>query len=192
MLRKILIVYGTTDGQTRKIADALAAAARVEGASVQVLDARHRHGADPCPADYDGVMVAASVHAGGYQRAVRKWVSTHAAELRRVPNAFVSVCLGVLEHNPNTDRELDAIMAKFFAATQWTPAVRKLVAGALPYTRYNVLKRWMLRRIVAKAGGDTDTSRDYEYTDWHDVEQFAREFVRAQDGSSAAKPFEAA
>jgi menaquinone-dependent protoporphyrinogen oxidase len=33
-------------------------------------------------------------------------------------------------------------------------------------------------RIVRKAGGDTDTSRDYEYTDWEELRGFARDFVR--------------
>jgi menaquinone-dependent protoporphyrinogen oxidase len=34
----------------------------------------------------------------------------------------------------------------------------------------------MMKRIVRKAGGDTDTSRDYEYTDWGDLRAFADEF----------------
>jgi hypothetical protein len=38
------------------------------------------------------------------------------------------------------------------------------------------LKRWAIQRIARKAGGATDTTRDWEYTDWEDVKQFAREF----------------
>lgn len=34
-----------------------------------------------------------------------------------------------------------------------------------------------MRRIVAKEGGDVDTSRDYEYTDWRAVERFAHGLV---------------
>jgi menaquinone-dependent protoporphyrinogen oxidase len=52
----------------------------------------------------------------------------------------------------------------------------KIAAGALLYTHYNFFIRWMMKRIVATAGGDTDTSRDYEYTDWNDVRAFARDF----------------
>ena len=51
------------------------------------------------------------------------------------------------------------------------------MAGALPYSKYSWWKRWMMRRIVAKAGGDTDTSRDYEYTDWNDLSEFVRSVV---------------
>jgi menaquinone-dependent protoporphyrinogen oxidase len=30
---------------------------------------------------------------------------------------------------------------------------------------------------VASAGGDTDTSRDYEYTDWKDLREFTARFA---------------
>jgi len=53
------------------------------------------------------------------------------------------------------------------------------VAGALPYTKYWWGKRWVMRRIVAKAHGDIDTTRDYEYTDWADLRTFAEEFARS-------------
>jgi menaquinone-dependent protoporphyrinogen oxidase len=52
-----------------------------------------------------------------------------------------------------------------------------MVAGALPYTRYGWLKRQMIKRIVAKAGGDTDTTRDFEYTDWNDLRNFTGDFA---------------
>jgi menaquinone-dependent protoporphyrinogen oxidase len=39
------------------------------------------------------------------------------------------------------------------------------------------VKKWIIRRIVAKAGGDTDTSRDYEYTDWQALAEFVHHFV---------------
>ena len=54
--------------------------------------------------------------------------------------------------------------------------VTKQVAGALPYTRYNWFIRLVMKRIAAKAGGDTDTTRDYEYTDWEDLRSFTEQF----------------
>ena len=58
--------------------------------------------------------------------------------------------------------------------------------GALRYTKYNVLIRIMMRVIVGFAGGDTDTSRDYEYTDWRAVEGFAAEFAAQFHSARAA------
>jgi menaquinone-dependent protoporphyrinogen oxidase len=68
-------------------------------------------------------------------------------------------------------------MDRFLARYGWRPAITKLVAGALLYTRYGWLKRRMMKRIVAKAGGDTDTTRDFEYTDWNDLRDFAEDFA---------------
>ena len=173
---RILVIYGTTDGQTRKIAEAMGAAMRAEGCRVTVYEAAHIPPQVP-PTDYDGVIVAASIQMGNYQRPVRRWVRMNAPVLNGRPSAFISVCLGVLEKRDETDRELRRILQRFLGTSGWQPSETKIVAGALPYTRYGWFKRWMMKRIVAKAGGETDTSRDYEYTDWDDVRAFARAFA---------------
>jgi menaquinone-dependent protoporphyrinogen oxidase len=175
-MSRILVLYGTTDGHTAKVARTLGETLRIHGAEVDVIEA----GTAPLhPQDYAGVIVAASVHAGGYQRTVQRWVRTHANELRGKPTAFVSVCLGVLQRDPKVQQELAAIVNRFFTATGWQPTMSETVAGALLYTRYNWIKRWIMKRIARKAGGDTDTTRDYEYTNWTDVRYFADRFSRA-------------
>jgi menaquinone-dependent protoporphyrinogen oxidase len=178
-MRHILIVYGTTDGHTRKIVQVLAEDLRANLCCVDVLDAGG--GGPLCrlsPESYDGVIVAASVHIGDYQRAVARWVRMHAPMLNTMPTAFLSVCLAVLEKDPAAHEEISRIMNRFLSRCGWRPAIAKLVAGALPYTRYGWLKRQMMKRIAAKAGGDTDTTRDFEYTDWNDLRDFARDFTQ--------------
>ena len=180
-MARILVVYGTSEGHTAKVAGAVAETLRRTGAAADVYAAD-----DPAPApdDYYAVVVAASVHAGRYQRAVRMWVKAHGAVLARKPTAFVSVCLGVLQHDAKVERDLRAILDRFVAQTGWRPAAVKFVAGALPYTRYSWLQRVIMKRIVAKAGGDTDTRRDFEYTDWGDLRHFAEDFSHALPAAS--------
>jgi len=171
---RFLVVYGTTDGHTAKVAAAIVSTLRTGGASVSLRDSAAP--ANPDPADYDAVIVAASVHVGNYQSAIRRWVGTHQAALNNRPTAFVSVCLAVLNRNPKVDIDLAASLRKLSEATGWQPTETKIVAGALLYRQYGWIKRWMMRRIVAKEHGDTDTSRDYEYTDWHDLAEFVTRF----------------
>ena len=45
------------------------------------------------------------------------------------------------------------------------------------YRKYGWLKRWIMKRLVAKAGGNTDASRNWVYTDWNDVRLFAEQFA---------------
>jgi len=177
MRPRVLVIYGTTEGQTAKIAGAMAETLRKCGVSVDLAEAGP--GWDPEPEDYAAVIVAASVHAGGYQRPLRRWVSSHAKALRDRPTVFVSVCLAIVKPTPEVLKDLSAIMGRFFEATGWTPKETKSVAGALPYSKYGWLKRRLMRRIVAKAKGDTDMTRDYEYTDWDDLRAFTQRFVEA-------------
>jgi menaquinone-dependent protoporphyrinogen oxidase len=177
MSDRVLVLYGTTDGHTAKVADAIARALRFCRLEADVVNAKV-HDPSVRPEDYAAVIVAASVHAGGYQKSVVKWVQTHVTELHRRPTAFVSVCLGVLQHEAKVDLELQAILRRFNDLTHWRPGEVKVVAGALPYTKYWWGKRWVMRRIVAKAHGDIDTTRDYEYTDWRDLAEFVRRFAQ--------------
>jgi menaquinone-dependent protoporphyrinogen oxidase len=172
-MTRILVVYATTHGQTAKIAGAIADTLRTQRAVVDL----HRIGQAHClPDGYHGVVVAAPVRGGAYLKPVRRWVHAHAAALNTRTTAFVSVCLGVLQHDPEVDRALQTIINTFLAGTGWQPRIIKVVAGALPYTRYNWFIRRAMKRIAARAGGDTDTSRDYEYTDWREVREFAEQF----------------
>jgi menaquinone-dependent protoporphyrinogen oxidase len=182
-MSRILVIYGTTDGHTARVARFMGDRLRTRGADVQVFEAR---GTEPGPDDYDAVIVAASIHAGRYQHSVADWVRTHAHILRFKPTAFVSVCLAVLQDDETVRRELDGIMDRFLAETTWRPTLTKVVAGALLYTHYGWFTRLMMKRIAARAGGDTDTSRDYEYTDWKDLEEFTLRFAGLVDKVPAA------
>jgi menaquinone-dependent protoporphyrinogen oxidase len=175
-MSRILVLYGTTDGQTQKIANALGETLRADGCHVDVMNAGRTP--EVSPRGFDAIIVAASLHAGGYQRSIKRWTRVNSVELNRKPTAFVSVCLGVLEKNPATHRDLNRIMSQFLDASGWRPGFKKMVAGALPYTKYNFIKRWLMHWIVASGhAGDTDTSRDYEYTDWADLKAFAHQFA---------------
>ena len=182
-MARTLVIFGTTDGQTAKVAEALASRLRFHLHDADVVNAAY---AQPDPSVYDAVIVAASVHAGGYQREIVHWVSKNSGTLNTMPTAFVSVCLGILQHEPKVDRELQTIVQAFFRSTKWQPLETKMVAGALKYTSYNFLERWLMKRIVRKAGGDTDTSRDYEYTDWTDLQAFADRYAARLNVPAAA------
>ncbi len=173
-MTRILVVYASTDGHTARIARRIGDRLSDRDAIVDVVNARETHLG---PAGYDGVIVAASVHTGTYQPEVRLWVRRHAPLLNDMPTAFVSVSLGILQKEPDVQREVAAIVVRFLAEVGWRPTVTRSVAGAVLYTQYGWVKRRLMRYIVAKAKGPTDTTRDYVFTDWADVDRLADTFA---------------
>lgn len=176
-MAKILIVYGTNEGQTAKIASRLNTALATDGHSVDLFDVKNISKLIR-PSNYDAALIGASVHVGGYQVLVKNWVKSFAKDLNSRPTAFFSVCLGVLQNESVVKAELNRIIEDFFNVTLWRPETRTVFAGALAYSKYSFLVKWWMKRIARKTGGDTDTTKDYEYTDRNAVDRFAREFSK--------------
>jgi menaquinone-dependent protoporphyrinogen oxidase len=175
-MRSVLIMFATREGQTAKVARRIAAVLTDAGVVVRLLDARDRDATDMLDLDdFDLLVFGGSMHAGGLERELIRFINDHAQRIGAAPRSFFLVLLSAATRDPglrkawldDARRKMDEQLAVTFEDTE-------MVAGALRYSRYPLPLRWMMRRIARKAGGDTDTSRDYEYTDWRQVEGYAR------------------
>jgi len=181
---KVLLVYGTTEGQTERVVRFVAERFTHQGHQTLTVRAGSAP-AVPELRDFDAIVVAASVRAGRYQLAVTQFVKQHLAAIRAKPNAFVSVSLAAASDDPSDVAGLEKCVAAFSGATGWTPTQIHHVAGAFRYTRYGFITRWVMRRIASRKGMSTDPRRDVELTDWDDVARFADAFAARVDSQAA-------
>ncbi len=172
----ILVCYGSSEGQTATVARRMRTVLENEGHDVTLVDAAARP-ADLEVGSFDGVIVGASIHGGTHQRSVAEFAHANADVLNRTASAFFSVSLTAAHERPEQRAPARDLLEEFLETTGWDPDAALVVAGALKYSQYGRLKRLLMRWIAGRSGGDTDTSRDYEYTDWDEVESFAREFA---------------
>ena len=175
-MSRALILYATTEGQTARIAERIAQTLRKRGNAAETRPAREAP-ASLEAAKYDGVIIGASIHYGRHPAYLRSLVRSHRAELEARPSAFFSVSLsgGGPGAKPEAARRY---LEVFLRQTGWHPQQTATFAGALPFSRYGAFKRLLMLLFVGLGGGDTDTSRDYEYTDWDAVERFAEAFAQ--------------
>jgi menaquinone-dependent protoporphyrinogen oxidase len=166
-----LVLYATTEGQTARIAERMAARLRSKGHVVE------SHSADAIPAgldwaEFDGIIIGAAIHYGHHPAYLRTLVRRHRDALAARPGAFFSVSLSA--GGPGAKPEAaKRYLDKFLRQTGWHPAQAASFAGALQFSKYGAFKRMLMIVFVGLAGGDTDTSHDYEYTDWNEVDRFA-------------------
>jgi menaquinone-dependent protoporphyrinogen oxidase len=180
-MANVIVVYGTTEGQTAKIAQHIADAGRGLGHHVEVVHAAELGERTDLGA-YGAAVVGASLHEGRYQRSIVNFVKAQHAWLAAHPTAFFSVSLGAASSDPSERAEVERISAEFIAGCDFRPRVVASLAGALKYTQYNWLKRALLRHISSREGGPTDVAQDYELTDWSEVDRFAHGFFVDQLG----------
>ena len=175
-MARIVVVFGTTDGQTAKIARHVAEVLRSEQHTIDLFDTRAQISSRPF-AGVDGAVLAGSVRMGKFQRPLVAFARQHREVLDRIPTAFLAVSLSASRDSSAALREVSKTVARFIAEIGFTPDTVLPIAGALLYTKYGFFTRLAMRLISKRAGGDTDTSRDYEYTNWSAVSDFARRFA---------------
>lgn len=184
-MNPILVVYATREGQTRRIAEHLAATIRARGSAADVINAGELPSAFSLDV-YAAAIVAASVHLGKHEPEMTAFVQRYRAALEGMRTVFLSVSLseaGAEDPNAPPDRRVIAaadvqrMIDQFLSETGWHPSRIQAVAGALMYTKYNFLVRFVMKRIAQGAGASTDTSQDHELTDWAALDRLVDELL---------------
>jgi menaquinone-dependent protoporphyrinogen oxidase len=171
-MKSIPVFYSTTEGHTQHIAEAIAMTLREQGFASEPT----RLTSAPLTLDWSnvvGAVVGGSLHGGRHQSPVEAFVARELEELNRRPTAFFSVSLSAASRNPAEVDAAHRIAERFAEHLDWRPRRIVCFAGKLAYRQYGFLKRWIMRRIAAREGGPTDTSRDHDLTDWSAVRAFA-------------------
>src|SRR5205085_2710291 len=147
------------EGQTQRIAEHMADSVRAHGLLADVVNAAQIPEGFSLSA-HSAAIVAASVHGGHHKKAIVRFVKDHVKELERIPTVFLSVSLSEAraedaiappEKRARAAADATRMIDEFLAETGWRPSSIKAVAGALLYTKYNFLLRFVMKRISHQA-----------------------------------------
>lgn len=184
---RILIAYTTTDGMTARIAARMAERAKDPHHAVVVADlsdAARRID----PSDFDAALVGGSVIAGHFRPELAAFIDSHRGALNSRPASFFSVGLSIASPDAKVQLEGLRLAESFPAAHGWTPDAIGTFAGALRFSRYGLLRRWMswfMSRSLP--GGAAEPNGDRVFTDWAAVDHFTAQFMeRARPRLTAA------
>ena len=111
---------------------------------------------------------------------------THHAIIK-VPDERLDKCSAIFSPKNTVNATIEFVdvvglkkcVADFTHETGWTPGRIHHVAGAFRYTPYDFLNRWAMKYIAYRKGAPTDTSRDYELTDWDDLTRFVNSLAKS-------------
>jgi menaquinone-dependent protoporphyrinogen oxidase len=180
-MKPLGIFYATRHGHARRVAQHVADYFHTHGFETEVWSVLN------VPDNVDvsrdsAVVVTASVHMGRHEPEMIRFVKRHLHELNETRNAFITVTLSEAgaeradatpERRERAAANVAQMTARFVAETGWQPQRIQPVAGALLYTKYNPLLRFVLKFICWMAGDSTDTSKDHVYTDWSALNRLA-------------------
>ena len=172
----VLIAFGSTEGQTRKIARHIETSLQAAGHSVTLLDCSESRQAPPV-SSFDAAIVAGSVHNKRHQDSVVGFAYAERDGLASIPSAFISVSLSIIAKDGET--EAREYVHDFIAETEWSPRETHLAAGAVRYLEYDFFKEFTVKQLVLEDEAVPDKSEgNPEYTDWAALDAFVGSFLK--------------
>lgn len=173
---KVLVVYGSTEGHTFKLARFILTVIREAGFEAKLANANDLYRSDTS-AGFDAVIVGASVHHGAHQTSVSNFVKDSLESLRKLPSAFFSVSLNAVLEDSDHQAEAQQYVTDFLEDTGWQPDRTTLVAGALRNTELDYFRRELARHIVQRTVPETNTSENFDFTDYDHLKAFVSDFL---------------
>ncbi|WGW00357.1 menaquinone-dependent protoporphyrinogen IX dehydrogenase [Vibrio sp. YMD68] len=170
---KALFLYSSQDGQTKKIIHYIQ-----QELDLNECDVIDIHQADTVElGKYERVLIGASIRYGHLNKKLYQFIQNHQSSLESGKSAFFCVNLTARKEEQGKDTPEGSVYIKtFLNKSPWKPKLIGVFAGALYYPRYKWIDKVMIRFIMKLTGGETDTSKEVEYTNWSKVTLFAKQF----------------
>lgn len=171
-MEKVLFLHSSCEGQTIKILNYIEQdlgtdyqCEYVDVHLVKKIDFKN----------YDRVLIGASVRYGHLNKKLYQFINHNLENLKQAKVAFFCVNLTARKEGKDMPAT-SAYVKKFLLKSPWHPKMMAVFAGALRYPRYNFFDRTMIKLIMKLTGGETDTTKEVEYTDWQKVSDFSQQF----------------
>jgi menaquinone-dependent protoporphyrinogen oxidase len=168
-MAKILIIFSTTDGHTRKICLRLKQVIEEQAHQVTLQSIDDESSFDLSA--FDKIVLGASIRYGKHSKQIYDFVKRNNKTLVNKPNAFFSVSLVARKLDKNKP-ETNPYLRKFLTQIPWHPKNLAVFAGKIDYQKYRFWDRKIIQFIMWLTKGPTDSKIDVEYTNWKQVESF--------------------
>ena len=169
-MSKTLIIYSTTDGQTKKICERMKELSKINDAIK--LTSLNKVGDEDLNL-YKKIIIGASIRYGRHNNKVYSFIESNKKILKLKKSAFFSVNVVARKPEKNSTKT-NPYMQNFLKKTALIPDTLEVFAGKVDYPNYNFFNKLVIRFIMYLTKGPTDTSKSYEFTDWKKVEEFSQ------------------
>ena len=166
-----LIIYSSTDGQTKKICEKIKENLPSGNKFKLIsLDEALNFNLEKC----EKIIIGASIRYGRHNKKVLDFIIKNKNILDLKKTAFFSVNVVARKEEKSTP-ETNPYVLSFLKKTNWKPNKLSVFAGKVDYPNYSFINKIVIRFIMMITKGPTDINNSYEFTNWENVRKFAKE-----------------
>ena len=170
-MKKIIIIYATTDGHTRKICSRLLNIIEKSDNVVTMIPIEDVNELDLDV--FDKIVIGASIRYGKHNVKVYEFINKNTQILDKKPNAFFSVNVVARKAEKNQP-DTNPYLKKFLLQIPWKPKELAVFAGKIDYQKYKFWDRFIIRLIMWITKGPTHPKTNIDFTNWDQVDKFGQ------------------
>ena len=160
---KLLILYSTVDGHAKHICEYAQTKLKKDK---DIVIASLDDDSEQKLADFDEILLGASVRYGFHRKNVYEFVRENKEELLKKKTAFFS--LNLTARKPEkASPDTNPYIVKFLKKVDWDPDLKSVFAGRLDYPSLNCPNRLAILLIMAITNGPKDLSKVHDFTNWN-------------------------
>ena len=164
---KLLILYSTVDGHTKKISEYIEQKLnKKKEVNIVSIEESNKYSL----AEFSEIVIGASVRYGYHRKNVYEFINDNKEILEKKKTAFFSLNLTARKPEKNTP-ETNPYIIKFLKKVDWEPNVKGVFAGRLDYPNLDCPNRLAILFIMFITNGPKDISKVYELTNWEKVDE---------------------
>ena len=173
---KIVVLFETGEGQTRKIAEFIASQTRQAGHDVCMVDTSEKL-VKFSLGNADKIILAAPVHERRHPKNFEVAISAATQDLAKCPTLMISVSLKAAF--PKGLEEAQDYLTEMEMRTGFEPTREALIAGAVRTDSYDYFQRQIVQHVALK-GHETELREGAkEFTDWDTLADTVASFLAA-------------
>jgi menaquinone-dependent protoporphyrinogen oxidase len=173
MQKRTIIIYSSVDGQTKKICCQIKDILILNNHLADVISVNDLTQAITA---FDKILIASSIRYGKHNEQIEKLIKENSELLNSKKTAFISVNL-VARKPEKSKPDTNPYVIKFFNSIEWKPALAAVFPGKLDYKLYSFRDRLLIQLIMLLTKGPTNSKTVIEYTNWTEVDEFAKKFA---------------
>ena len=171
---KLLIIYSTVDGHTKKICEYINKKLKNKRIiSISSLEESVKFNLE----QFDEIVIGASVRYGYHRKNVYEFIRNNKSILNDKRTVFFSLNLTARKSEKNT-ADTNPYVYKFLKKINWEPTIKDVFAGRLDYPNLDTLNKLAILFIMIITNGPKDTSKTYELTDWKRVDNLIKKIEK--------------
>ena len=157
--KKYLVAYESNCGSTSGVAKAIADVICEQGAGVDVLHIKNVTDIS----SYSGAVIGSAVKSSSWYPGAIRFVKDHRDHFRQIPVAFFLTCLSLYKDTQeNRDLAQSYFNSVLKAAPEVKPKAMEAFAGALDYSKLNLVIKMMMKSKMEKQGVPEGDFRDFK------------------------------